>query len=334
MYKNFWLLICLLLVASMIVVGGFTRLSNSGLSITEWKPITGVIPPISDVAWDIELHKYKHSPEYIQHNFDINLQQFKFIYLTEFVHRLLGRITVLTFILPMIFFHLKGRLRISYPYLLIGFLFCFQGFMGWYTVKSGLISNPHVSHLRLASHLTIAFIIYGLIFWQFLENSYNNNIHIEKVNLAQTKRLSTWSLILLLLQIYLGGLVAGLEAGKVYNSFPLMGHSFIPEDLNITNSLLVNINNPVLIQFVHRLNSYLLMTAGVALSISLFKTGRTKLRVVASCIIISLVLQMLLGIFTLLKHVPMNIALLHQAGAIFVLSALIYSRYVIKKITY
>ncbi|MGI4776068.1 MAG: COX15/CtaA family protein [Janthinobacterium lividum] len=332
--KNIWLLACLLLVILMILVGGFTRLTDSGLSITEWKPITGIIPPLNGIGWDNEFSKYRDSPEYTQHNFNMSLADFKFIYWTEFIHRLLGRITGLVFLLPMMFLYLKGNLGKIYPYLLILALLAFQGFMGWYTVRSGLINNPYVSHFRLATHLITAFIIYSLIFWQFLSNYSRDYLSVGKINLSKARALGTWAIILLFCQVYLGGLVAGLGAGQVYNSFPLMGDSFIPQDLNITNSVLKNLSNPVLVQFLHRINAYILVIAAVALSISLFSTGKTRLRLTAVGIIISLSLQLLAGIFTLIRHVPIELALLHQIGAVLLLSSLICSKYFTKNVVY
>lgn len=323
-----WLIICCFLVISMIFIGGLTRLTDSGLSIVEWKPVTGIIPPLGEKDWQIEFNKYQASPQYQKINDTITLSEFKFIFWLEFIHRLLGRVTGLIYLLPLIFFYFKGKIKKDciLSHIIILALFFAQGFMGWYMVKSGLINQPYVSHFRLASHLIIAFVIYNLLFCQLMKSSFDILIISSKINLLKTKYLFLILIAATYLQVFLGGLVAGLDAGLVYNSFPLMGESFIPYQL--FNSL-PSLSDPVFVQFIHRIGAYTICFITIILIINLLKVNHPKLTKVAYYIIFALLLQMALGVIVILYSVPITMALIHQLAAIFFLSCLLWGHFLI-----
>jgi cytochrome c oxidase assembly protein subunit 15 len=297
----------------MIIIGGLTRLTHSGLSITEWKPITGILPPISDGDWQNEFSKYQQTPEFKEINFNLNLSDFKFIYLMEFVHRLAGRIIGVLFIVPFLYFTLKKHLKLR-EIIKLGFIFSLgmlQGFIGWYMVKSGLINKPDISQYRLALHLIIAVIIYSLLFWQAL--NYSKLLVFNKIPIH-----AFISLFLILMQIISGAFVAGLDAGLVYNSFPLMDGKFIPEGLtSITPKYLNLFENVITVQFIHRVLAMLIVINTCYFAVKLKRNYPDKILIRAvHYLIIMLLIQVTLGITTLLYNVPTLIASLHQIGAI------------------
>lgn len=331
-FKTYWLVSCLFLVVSMILVGGYTRLTGSGLSIVEWQPVSGVIPPMTDGQWHEDFEKYKSSPEYMQHNSNMQIGDFKAIFWVEFIHRLLGRITGLAFLLPLLYLLLARKIdrKDTIIYFSTLILFAFQGFMGWYMVKSGLVNEPYVSHWRLASHLIIAFIIYSLLYIQLMKNSFDILIVSPKVNLKKFKILSTIAIIVLFIQVFLGGLTAGLDGGLVYNSFPLMGDSFMPAEITRYVSIFEKFNDPVFIQFLHRMNAYLLIVITLILVVLFLESENNKLKIVAIYTFFCLVIQVVAGVFTLLYHVPIVLALIHQLGAVALLSAQLWGYYLLK----
>jgi cytochrome c oxidase assembly protein subunit 15 len=326
-----WLLICCILVILMILIGGFTRLTNSGLSIVEWKPVTGIIPPLTEEDWQIELTKYRNTPEYQQLGANIDLAEFKFIFIVEFIHRLAGRITGLMYLIPLLYFFIRNKLRTEdrLPHFFILTLFFIQGFMGWYMVKSGLQSVPYISHFRLAFHLIIAVLLYSLIFWQLMKNNFDIVLVSRQENFNSRKNLCLLLMIMLYGQIFLGGLVAGLDAGLVYNSFPLMGGSFVPHEISLKTA---SLTDPVFVQFIHRIGAYLLSIAISTLIFILFRINNYKLHKVACYIAFALLLQMLAGIATVIYSVPIFIALVHQIGAIILLSCLLWCYFLLKNI--
>ncbi|WP_410543099.1 COX15/CtaA family protein [Wolbachia endosymbiont of Tetranychus urticae] len=300
-----WLFLCSLMVICMVGIGGFTRLSKAGLSITEWKPITGTLPPLSEQDWLKEKSKYEATPEYKAFNYGMSMEEFRTIYLIEYVHRLIARLTGLVFILPFIYFTLKKRIpknaviRLSTA-LLFGIL---QAFAGWYMVKSGLVSNPHVSHYKLALHLLLALVIFALLSYQFFD---------YQIKPRQTKlKVSTcyiWIiLILVTVQIIFGAFVAGLNAGLIYNTFPLMDGQIVPEDLFFLQPTWLNIfENRVTVQFIHRALALLILVLTAILTI---KNASVK---PAYIMLLSVIIQVILGVVTLLLHIPMAIAIAHQ----------------------
>ncbi|MFV1011003.1 COX15/CtaA family protein [Wolbachia endosymbiont of Nasonia vitripennis] len=300
-----WLFLCSLMVICMVGIGGFTRLSKAGLSITEWKPITGTLPPLSEQDWLKEKSKYEATPEYKAFNYGMSMEEFRTIYLIEYVHRLIARLTGLVFILPFIYFTLKKRIpknaviRLSTA-LLFGIL---QAFAGWYMVKSGLVVNPHVSHYKLALHLLLALVIFALLSYQFFD---------YQIKPRQTKlKVSTcyiWIiLILVTVQIIFGAFVAGLNAGLIYNTFPLMDGQIVPEDLFFLQPTWLNIfENRVTVQFIHRALALLILVLTAILTI---KNASVK---PAYIMLLSVIIQVILGVVTLLLHIPMAIAIAHQ----------------------
>lgn len=313
-----WLLTCALLVIIMIIIGGYTRLMNAGLSIVEWRPITGILPPLNEIEWLREFAKYQHSPQYQKINYSIALNEFKHIYLIEYIHRLMGRIIGLVFLLPFIYFKLTKRLdRILNNQLILIFILGFsQAIIGWYMVKSGLINNPHVSQYRLTLHLLVAALIISLISYQIFK------LTIKPTLNKSLFRTSLLILFFTLIQITFGGLVAGLRAGLVYNSFPLMDKKLIPVGLFITEPWYLNFfENPILVQFIHRVCGILILIMISFLFKNYYFSSRiNKLqKLIILILLVLVIIQVTLGIFTLILMVPLSLALLHQLGAIFLL---------------
>lgn len=299
-----WLYCCALMVVLMITIGGLTRLSDAGLSIVEWKPVTGIIPPLSDTDWGREFFKYQNSPEYKTVNSHMSLQEFKHIFWLEFIHRFAARLTGIIICLPLLFFYLSGSLpfRNNKSYMLLPILLLTQGVMGWYMVKSGLVSDPHVSHFRLAAHMMLAVVLYHVTVGKLTPMSL----------VSPTSHLRIITLALIYLQIFLGALVAGLDAGLIYNTFPLMGGRLIPAELYNAPSLL---SDPASVQFMHRSMAYI-----VTLSCFMLAYKKRSLMV-----LLAILLQVATGIITLLYNVPIPAALLHQLGAVILLSVVLFT---------
>ena len=331
-----WLLLSIACIIAMIIIGGYTRLTDSGLSIVEWKPVTGVLPPLSNSEWNLEFSKYQKSPEYQKINIGFSLNEFKQIYYVEYFHRLIGRIFALVFIVPFAYFlHNKylTRKQIRTQFI-VSLLILSQGFMGWYMVKSGLVSNPHVSHFRLASHLTIACILLNILTWEYLSinPSYAKDEHNNKYpsfiikTLISMEKHSFFVLFNIYVQIFSGALVAGLDAGLVYNSFPLMDGKFIPNEIFNSSSIFDIFTSPGSIQFIHRTIAYFLLVNILFFCyrlVILFK--EEKILIHAVYLLLSLIfLQFALGVSTLLLVVPLSFALLHQLCGILLLMASIY----------
>lgn len=327
-----WLFINCIMVVLMIIVGGITRLTDSGLSIVEWRPVTGILPPFSLESWQAEFSKYQLFPEYNSINYGMSLSEFKFIYLLEFVHRLLGRITGIIYILPLAYFYFKGIIknRDIAPYIIVLLLFCVQGFMGWYMVKSGLVNHPSVSHFHLAFHLIIAVIIYHLLFYRLIKNYCDILLIPSQTNLKLSFIFSIAAIAVIYVQIFLGALVAGLDAGLIYNSFPLMGDSFIPLEIQNNFFSYRNWYDPVFIQFIHRLGGYSVFVAVSVLVICLLRIKHPKLNKAAFYLFVALLVQLSTGIITLLYAVPIIAASIHQFFAVVLLSVTIRCYFLIK----
>jgi len=329
-YISYWLLLITLLVAFMIFVGGITRLTDSGLSITRWDLFTGVLPPIGLEKWEIAFSLYKQIPEYILLNSNMTLVEFKFIYFWEYIHRLLGRIIGLFYILPLIFFTYKKFIStkkdITYFYFIF-ILICFQGFIGWYMVSSGLVDRVDVSHYRLALHLVLAFIILSLVFWNYL---YYRGVQLPNKRIHNFLPLAL--VALLFTQLVIGAFVSGMDAGKIYNTWPLMGNNYFPDDnLKINLFNFASLNDPSLVQFIHRNLAYLILIFYLFI---LFKVYWNKLAdyfKILNIIGFLLVLQILLGIFTLLSGAQMFISSMHQISSIFLISSSVYFLFLNKK---
>lgn len=326
-FVSIWLFAMCIAVIFMIFIGGLTRLTDSGLSITEWNPVSGILPPFDQQSWDVEFGKYKQSPEYIKYNSGMSLEEFKSIYLLEFYHRIAGRVTSLLYLIPLVFFIATGRINRKDLgiYILALILLACQGVMGWYMVKSGLISNPHVSHFRLAAHLMLAVLLYSILFWQLMKNSFEPILLPSNVSVTYQKFLCFASIILLFIQIVFGAFVAGLDAGLVYNSFPLMGDSFIPHEVSNLAFSITSFSDPVFVQFTHRMFAYILFVVITIFCFSSLKLKNNKFSTSIFYVVIALFIQMLAGIVTILYMVPIPIALLHQFGAMLLLSCLLWS---------
>ena len=320
---NIWLITMFILVTLIVIVGGLTRLTESGLSITAWEVFKGVLPPLNLQQWNYYFSEYKKIPEYKLLNSGMSLQEFKVIFYWEYSHRLLAKFIGLISIVPLIYFSIKykGFLKNYKKYFILFILIIFQGFVGWYMVKSGLDKNLDVSHYRLAIHLTIALIILSLSLWFFFD--LNN---IKKFNIKLPLKLTSIILALIILQIILGVLLAGLNGGLIYNTWPDMNGFFSPNDtiLNDYFSLSV-LNNPSIVQFLHRIIAYLLLLLIILLNIFYFKLNLDLKSILFFDL--AIVIQIFLGIITLLSGVEIKYASLHQIGSILVLSSYLYIFY-------
>ncbi len=314
-----WLYVVLLMLFALVFVGGATRLTESGLSITEWKPIHGVIPPLSDAEWQEEFEKYRQIPEYQQINKGMSLDAFKTIFWWEWTHRLLARGVGFVFALPLAFFWVTGRLERSLKPKLVGILLlgAFQGAVGWWMVASGLVERTDVSQYRLATHLTIACVIFAAT----MVVARGLAPHSAPRSSPETRRFAGILLLLALIQIYLGGLVAGLNAGFAYNTWPLMDGSIVPGDLLVQQPWFLNFfENTKTVQFVHRMGGYVLFAAALWHVFAARSADRGSTHARRAVVFFHLVLvQAAIGITTLLTVVDIGWALLHQAFALIVL---------------
>jgi len=323
-----WLLLCSAMVFAILVVGGVTRLTHSGLSIVEWQPIVGVIPPLNQQEWEDTFEKYKQTPEYQQVNHRMALAEFKGIFYWEYWHRVLGRLVGVVFLLPFLYFWLRRKLDPALVPKLLGIFVLggLQGAMGWYMVKSGLVDDPRVSHYRLTAHLSLAFLIFVAMFWLALGLLAERVRSTHDVQLRQLQRVTFWLTFLVGYMVVSGGLVAGIRAGKAYNTFPLMhGHVLPPESFIIDPWYLNFFNNMALVQFDHRLGAWLLafLVPWLWWKLSRAVVSR-RVRLAATLLLIVLFAQIGLGIATLLLAVPVGLGAAHQGGAMVVLGVLLW----------
>jgi heme a synthase len=321
-----WLLVLLSLIILIILVGGLTRLTDSGLSITTWELFSGFMPPLTNDKWIDYFNLYKTIPEYRDQNFDMTLSGFKVIFWWEWAHRQLGRLIGLTVLLPLIYFTIKDGLWIIKKYGVIFLLVCFQGFLGWYMVSSGLVNRIDVSHYRLSIHLVTAFIILSIVFWNYLE------LTQLKINQISIKLYSIKSfLVLLFIQLIIGAFVSGMDAGTVYNTWPLMGSSYFPDDSKFIEFLNINVfDDPSLVQFIHRNLAYLIVLVYIYLLIFVFNYPNKIFRKPILIIGISLFLQVILGVLTILSGVKIFYASLHQINSILIVLSTLYFLYISK----
>lgn len=327
-----WLLLCAAVIFGMIILGGVTRLTHSGLSMVEWKPLMGIIPPLSEQAWLETFEKYKQFPEYLKVNLGMDLDGFKSIFMYEYLHRLLGRTIGILFFLPMVFFAMKGRVRQGVmPKLWILFVMGgLQGLLGWYMVKSGLVNDPRVSQYRLTAHLGVAVAIYAYMLWVAFDLLFKPAAGVVG---GKVSRFSLILVGLVFLMILSGGLVAGIRAGFAYSTWPLMGASFVPPGLYETvPAWLAIFEDITTVQFNHRMFAYLLFVLIHLFAFLAIRQG-VQGRGVAGVglLLLALWLQVIMGISTLLLHVPVWLAASHQGGAVLLLSAMVYvSHYLVK----
>jgi cytochrome c oxidase assembly protein subunit 15 len=315
-YLKLWLITLFLLIILMVAVGGLTRLTDSGLSITAWELFTGILPPLNINEWNFYFSEYKEIPEYQNINYAMTLAEFKVIFYWEYAHRLLARFVGLFTLIPLIIFSLKFK-DIKYysnKYYWIFFLVCLQGFIGWYMVSSGLIENNDVSHFRLSIHLSLALFILCLIFW-FILNIYK----IEKFNKKTSNFFLLTILTLIVLQIILGAFLSGLDGGLIYNSWPDMNGNFLPNDVKFKDVIDTQLfNNPSIVQFLHRFTAYVLLLFIVILNYTFMKNNYGIKNIIFFDV--AILIQIFLGIVTLISGVEIKYASLHQLGSIFVLT--------------
>ncbi|MDC0330571.1 COX15/CtaA family protein [Candidatus Pelagibacter sp.] len=316
-YLKLWLITLFSLIVLMVAVGGLTRLTDSGLSITAWELFTGILPPLNVSEWNFYFSEYKKIPEYKNINYGMSLDEFKVIFYWEYAHRLLARFVGLITLVPLLFFSLyfKDTPHYSYKYYWIFFLVCLQGFIGWYMVSSGLIENNDVSHFRLSIHLSLALFILCLIFWYILDIYQIKKLHEKIPNL-----LLLFILKLIVLQIVLGAFLSGLDGGLIYNSWPDMNGSFFPNDIGYGDLINTQLfSNPSIVQFLHRSTAYLLLFFIIILNFICFKK-RYDFKYILF-FDVAILVQIFLGIITLISGVEIRYASLHQLGSILVLSS-------------
>lgn len=328
-----WLFICAATIFAMIVLGGVTRLTHSGLSMVDWKPVVGIIPPLNEAAWQAEFEKYQAFPEFQKINFNMSLPEFKKIFYFEYAHRVLGRLIGVLFLVPFLFFYFTRRVEKSLtPKLIIIFILGgLQGLLGWYMVKSGLVNEPHVSQYRLTAHLGFAVVIYAYILWVAFELLYPAKPAATALsNKSYSLSIALTALIFIL--ILSGGFVAGTRAGFAYNTFPLMAGAIIPDGLFNLSPIWRNFfDNIITVQFNHRILAYIAVIISAILSFRILSNKPPKpIQYATYALISALLLQLSLGIATLLLVVPVSLGAMHQAGAIVLFTAALYLTFRLK----
>lgn len=322
-YISFWLASMFWIISIMIIVGGLTRLTDSGLSITEWQLFSGFLPPINEIQWLKYFDLYKKIPEFQLQNYSMTLQEFKIIFWWEWIHRFLGRLIGILFLIPLIYFTFKLDFKTLKNLFFIFILICFQGFIGWYMVSSGLVDRVDVSHFRLSVHLVIAFLIISLIFWNYLRLQ---NFIFSKNRL--NKFIPLTFLILIFVQITIGAFVSGMDAGKIYNSWPLMNTSYFPNDSNFIDLFsLAALSDPSLVQFMHRNLAYFILFSYLIILYLIYKNKLSNFFFIIKIIGFLLIVQIILGIFTLLNGAQIFLASMHQISSIFLVTSTIYFLY-------
>ena len=320
----YWLVITLILVFFIIIIGGLTRLTNSGLSIIEWELFKGILPPLDISTWNDYFEKYKSIPQYKILNFNMSLDEFKIIFYWEYFHRFLARLIGLFFLIPLIYFYLTNKIKKKYLIIcfIIFFLIILQGIVGWYMVKSGLVNDISVSHYRLSLHLFIGVIIISSLFW-LIKNVKNQS---DKVFFRFSKKYLPYQLLIvfIFLQIIFGAFVSGLDAGMVYQTWPLMGSSFFPNDIQIKNySDIVKFDIHSLVQFYHRILAYLIFLYVFILTLIIFIKKNKNLFKPIKLLNIVLISQIIIGILTLISGLNIYLASAHQImGVLLIFSAI------------
>ena len=325
-----WLLSGCLLIFTMVIVGGITRLTGSGLSMVDWKLFAGSIPPVNNQQWVETFELYKQFPEFQKQNYMFTLAEFKSIFFWEYIHRLLGRLIGLVFIIPFIYFLIKKRLskKLTLQCIVLLFMGASQGAIGWWMVKSGLVNNPDVSHFRLATHLITAFLTFSYTFWVALSLIYPNKSHQNKT----LYKLSFILMIVVIIQIIYGAFVAGLDAGKVYNSWPKMNNDWIAESVYSMTPLWNNFVNGIAgVQFIHRTFAFVVLFLIIYIFYQSRKTPLIQLEKNAiNLLLVTVFFQMVLGIITLVLGVPIWLGVIHQLGAFILLASTVFSIFIFK----
>jgi heme a synthase len=333
-----WLFTGCFLIFLMVIIGGITRLTHSGLSITEWNLLMGTLPPLNEGQWLELFEKYKQSPEFREMHYYFTLSDFKSIFWWEYIHRLLGRLIGIVFIVPFIYFLVKQKIPSGLlPKLIVLFLLgAFQGFLGWFMVKSGLVDRPAVSHYRLAAHLLTAFATFGYTFWialGLISFKHTEPFSPERSkNLIWPRRLAAFLFSIVVIQIIFGAFVAGLKAGYIYPTFPKMGQDWIAEEIKMNFSefgWISFVQDGASVQFVHRWLAILILVAFWMVAKRIELPFRVNLGVRILMVIV--LLQFTLGLLTLLYSMPLHLAVLHQAGAFFLFGGILYLLHGIKQ---
>jgi len=318
-----WLIFMFWIISFMIVVGGLTRLTDSGLSITQWQLFSGFLPPLNNSDWNYYFDLYKEIPEFKIQNYEMSLQEFKVIFWWEWVHRFLGRLIGILFMLPLLYFTYKIGFKKLINLYLVFFLICFQGFIGWYMVSSGLVDRIDVSHFRLSVHLIIAFLIISLILWNYFNLKFKNNSDKSLKYL-----LPLMFLALIYCQIIIGAFVSGMDAGQIYNSWPLMGSNYFPDDNKFLSLLKLSaFSDPSLVQFMHRNLAYLIIFFYLILIFKIYSNKLINLYFSINLLGAILFIQVILGILTLLYGAQIYLASMHQVSSIFLVSCSVYFLY-------
>jgi len=322
-YLVFWLASMYWIISIMIIIGGLTRLTDSGLSITEWQLFSGFLPPLNESDWKNYFNLYKEIPEFKLQNYSMTLQEFKVIFWWEWIHRFLGRLMGISFLIPLFFFSFKIGFKKLMSLYLIFILICFQGFIGWYMVSSGLIDRVDVSHFRLSIHLIIAFLILSLILWNYFNLKYIS-FHNKKLNFF----IPFIFLILIFFQIIIGAFVSGMDAGNIYNSWPLMGSTYFPNDSEIINLFnLSAFSDPSLVQFMHRNLAYMIFIFYLYILIKIYKNKLIEFFFSINLLGLLLIIQIILGVLTLTHGAHIVLASMHQISSIFLVSSSVYLLY-------
>ncbi len=320
-----WLLIFTFVVAFLVVFGGFVRLTRSGLSIVEWNPISGVVPPIGEQAWAEEFAKYQKTPEFVQINSDMTLPEYKFIFYMEWVHRIIARLAGFFYAFPVFYFLFKKTIPFKEfgVYFVMGMLFIGQAFMGWFMVYSGLIDRPAVSHFRLTIHLLFALALFALSLWTYFGHKYGFPDASKKAAWSLPSKLAWWSTVILLIQISYGGMTAGLKAGHVSDTWPLMLGKWIPA--NLFTSWINLLESPFTIVCIHRWFAWLgLILVPVVFYIVRKQNYPAEIQNGLKWLVGVVALQITLGVFTILSYVNIVLALTHQANAILLFGLALY----------
>ena len=318
-----WLICMFWIISFMIVVGGLTRLTDSGLSITQWQLFSGFLPPLNNSDWANYFNLYKEIPEFKIQNYDMSLQEFKIIFWWEWAHRFLGRLIGISFLLPLLYFTFKIGFKKIINLYFIFILICFQGFIGWYMVSSGLVDRIDVSHFRLSIHLIIAFLIISLILWNYFNLNFKNSFDKSLKNYLPLMFLG-----LVYCQIIIGAFVSGMDAGQIYNSWPLMGSNYFPDDNKYLSLFKLSaFSDPSLVQFMHRNLAYIILIFYLILMFKVYSNKLINLYFSINLLGSLLFIQIILGILTLLYGAQIYLASMHQVSSIFLVSSSVYFLY-------
>jgi heme a synthase len=320
-----WLFIFAFIVAFLVIFGGFVRLTRSGLSITEWNPISGTVPPIGEQAWQVEFTKYQQTPEFKQINPNMTLVEYQYIFYIEWIHRFIARFAGLVYAIPVFYFLFKKTIPFKEfgIYLVMGCVFIAQAFAGWFMVASGLVDRPSVSHFNLAIHLLLALSLLGLSLWTAFGHKYGFHDRIEKAKWSLPSKLAFIAFVLLIIQITYGGMTAGLKAGHVSDTWPLMFSKLIPP--NLFKSWINLFEVPQTIVFIHRWFAFAVLIAILALYFTARRhSSSNDINNGLSWLLVLVILQIILGILTVILHVQIAIALAHQTGALALFTLMIY----------